>query len=127
MGNGFALSAVLQLGRTGLARAVDATEYLGIRFDAVTDDTAVAVRAHRCQRVDRAFEAIEGVALSPHNYFKRFVIIILADFTSRHIEFVRARRGDWRCPFTVANEFSSQGAGLSNAGYRFAPMKFFWS
>jgi hypothetical protein len=50
---------------------VNAAEDLSVCFDTVTDDSAIAVRANRRQRVDCAFEAIEGVTLSTHNDFKR--------------------------------------------------------
>jgi len=43
---------------------MDTTENFPVRFDAVANDTAVAVGANRRQRVDCALEAIEGVAFS---------------------------------------------------------------
>jgi hypothetical protein len=91
------LNAVLQLRRTGRACAVDTTEDSSVRFDTVADDTAVAMGANRRQRVDCALEAIEGVTLSAHNHLKRLVIIVLANFASRHTQFVRARGGSRRC------------------------------
>ena len=57
----------------------------------MADDTAIAVRANRRQRVNCALEAIERVTLSAHDDFKRLVIIVLADFAFRHTQFVRAR------------------------------------
>src|SRR2546430_4732680 len=51
---------------------------------AVTDDAALAVRANRCQRVDRALEAIEGVVLAGNNYLKGFVIFVFTNFTCSH-------------------------------------------
>jgi len=83
---------------------MDTTENFSVRFDAVADDTAVAVGANRRQRVDCALEAIKGVTLSGHDDFKRLVIIVLANFTCRHTQFVRARGGSRRCLFTVTNE-----------------------
>ena len=62
--------AVLQLRCAGRACTVNAAEDLSVCFDTVTDDSAIAVRANRRQRVDCAFEAIEGVTLSTHNDFK---------------------------------------------------------
>ena len=85
------LNAVLQLRCAGRACAVDTTEDFSVRFDAVADDTAIAVRANRRQRVNCALEAIEGVTLSAHDDFKRLVIIVLANFAFRHTQFVRAR------------------------------------
>ena len=68
---------------------MDAAEDLSVRFDTVTDDSAVAVQANRRQRVDCAFEAIEGVTLSAHNDFKRLVVFVLADFACMHTRFPR--------------------------------------
>jgi hypothetical protein len=91
------LSAVLQLRCAGRACTVDTTEDFFVRLDTVSDDTAVAVGANRRQRVDCALEAIKDVALAAHDYFKRLVIIVLANFALRHTQFVRARGGQWRC------------------------------
>jgi hypothetical protein len=74
----------------GRARAVDATENLSVRFDAMSDDPAVAMRANRRQRVDRALEAIEGVMLSGNDYFEGLVIFVLANFTCSHTHKFRA-------------------------------------
>ena len=63
---------------------MDTTEDFSVRFDAVSDDTAVAVGANRRQRVDCALEAVEGVTLSAHDDFKRLVIVVLANFACRH-------------------------------------------
>jgi hypothetical protein len=100
------LSAVLQLSCAGLACAVDTTEDLSVRLDAVADDTAVAVRANRRQRMDRTFEAVESVTLSAHDDFKRLVIFVLANFACRHTSFVRARRYRRRCLISLTRKFS---------------------
>jgi hypothetical protein len=63
---------------------MDAAKDLSIRFHAVADDPAVAVRANRRKRVDRALEAIEGVMLAGDDYFKRLVIFIFANFACSH-------------------------------------------
>jgi hypothetical protein len=63
---------------------MDTTEDVSVRFDAVADDAAVAVRANRRQRVDCALETVEGVTLSAHDHFKRLVVVVLANFASRH-------------------------------------------
>ena len=83
---------------------MDTTEDFSVRFDAVSDDTAVAVGANRRQRVDRALEAVESVTLSAHDDFKRLVIFVLANFACSHTQFVRTRGGQWWCLFIVANE-----------------------
>ena len=92
-----ASSAVLQLRCAGCACAVDTTEDLSVGFDAVAHDTAIAMRANRCERMDCALEAIKDVAVSLHDNLKRLVIIVLADFAFRHTQFVRVRGGQWRC------------------------------
>ena len=83
---------------------MDTAEDFSVRFHTVADDTAAAVRANRRQRVNCALEAIERVALSAHDDFKRLVIIVLADFAFRHTQFVSARGGSRRCLFTVADD-----------------------
>ena len=83
---------------------MDTTEDFALRFDAVADDTAIAVRANRRQRVDCALEAVEDVTLSSHDYFKRLVILVFANFAFRHTQFVRARGGSRGCLFMFSNE-----------------------
>ena len=63
---------------------MDATEDLSVGFYAVTDDPAVAVRANRRQRVDRALEAVKGMVRAGHDYLKRLVVFIFANFTCSH-------------------------------------------
>ena len=91
------LSAILQLRCAGCACTVDAAEDLSVCFDTVADDSAVAVRANRRQRVDCAFEAIEGVTLSAHNDFKRLVVFVFANFAYWHTQSVRAGEASRRC------------------------------
>ena len=63
---------------------MDTAEDFSVRFHAVANDTAVAVRANRRQRVDRALETIKDVSLSAHDHFERLVIVVLANFACRH-------------------------------------------
>ena len=63
---------------------MDTAKDLSIGFHAVSDYPAVAVRANRRERVDRALEAIECVTLAGNDYFKRLVIFIFADFAYSH-------------------------------------------
>ena len=79
-----ALNAVLQCCFAGGTRAMNAAIDLPIGFHTVPDDPAVAVRAHRRQRVDGAFETIECVMFSGYDHFKRLVIFILANFACSH-------------------------------------------
>ena len=70
---------------------------LSVGFHAVPDDPAVAVWADRRERVDRAFEAVEGVILSGYDPFKRLVIFILANFAFSHTHLFRASAALRRC------------------------------
>ena len=89
---------------------MDTAEDFSVRFHTVADDTAAAVRANRRQRVNCALEAIKGMAFSAHDDFKRLVIIVLADFAFSHTQFVRARRGHWRCLIWRKRKFSAGGS-----------------
>ena len=53
-------------------------------LNAVTNNPAVTMRADRCQRVDRALEAIEGVVLASDNHLKGLVIFIFTNFACSH-------------------------------------------
>ena len=63
---------------------MDATEDFAPLLHAVPYDSAVAVRANWCQRVNCALEAIKGVMLAGNDYFKRLVIFIFANFACSH-------------------------------------------
>jgi hypothetical protein len=63
---------------------MDPTEDLSVGFHTVTDDSALAVRTNRCQRVDRALETIERVMLAGYDHFKRLVIFVFANFACSH-------------------------------------------
>ena len=66
-------------------RAIDATVNFPVLLDPVSNDTAIAVRAMRRQRVNRAFETVERVMLALHHHLERFVIFVFANFACRHI------------------------------------------
>ena len=83
---------------------MDTTEDFAFRFDAVADDAAIAMRANRREHVDCALEAVEDVTFSAHDYFKRFVILVFANFAFRHTQIVRTRGGLWRCLFTAGDD-----------------------
>lgn len=53
-------------------------------LEAVTDDAGPAMRARRCQRMDRAFEAVKDVRLTIVNHLKGLVVIIPAGFADCH-------------------------------------------
>jgi hypothetical protein len=86
---GIRLIAVFQLRLASFARAIDATEDLPVRLDAVADDPAIAMRADRRQCMDRALEAVESVTLPGDHYFERLVVIVFANFTCRHTNVTR--------------------------------------
>jgi hypothetical protein len=82
---------------------MNAAEDLSVSFHAVSDDSAVAVRADRRQRVDRAFEAIERVMLAGYDHFKRLVIFIFANFACRHTQ-ILSRLGSFAAVSTSFQE-----------------------
>jgi hypothetical protein len=58
-------------------------------FDAMADDPASTVRAHRRQRVDGALEGIERMGLAVERYRKRLVIIVFAHLALCHVTISR--------------------------------------
>ena len=113
------LDAILQLRCAGRARAVDTTEDLSVRFDAMANDTAVAVGTNRRERMDRALEAIENMAFSADYDFKRLIIIVLANLACRHTQF-RSRERTLPVVFIFHSRmrFSGERASIINVGYR---------
>jgi hypothetical protein len=69
---------------------MNAAEDLSVSFNAVPDNSAVAVRANRRQRMDRALEAVERVVRPVNDHFKRLVVFIFANFACSHTEIFRA-------------------------------------
>jgi hypothetical protein len=78
------LNAVFQLRFARTAGAVDAAEDLPDCLHAMSDDSAVAMRTNRRQRVDRALEAVERVMLAGNDHLKRLVIFVFANFACSH-------------------------------------------
>jgi hypothetical protein len=76
---------------------MDATKDLSVGFHAMADHPALAVRANRRKRVNRALKAIEGVMLASDDHLKRLVIIIFANFACSHTQTVRAPSPSRRC------------------------------
>ncbi len=64
---------------------MDAAEDLTALLHAVPNNPAVAVRANRRERMNRALETVEGVMLAGNDHFKRLVIFIFANFAFSHI------------------------------------------
>ncbi len=92
---------------------MDAAKDLAVGFHTVTDDPAVAVRANRRKRVDRALKAIEDVALVGDDHFERLVIFVFANFAFRHTKSFGRRRlcGGVRFIFASENRFSPPAPG----------------
>ena len=53
-------------------------------LEAVTDDANAAMRARRCQRMDRTFEAVKDVGLTIVNDLKGLVVIVPTGFADCH-------------------------------------------
>lgn len=73
---------------------MNAAKDLSVLLDAMPDNAALAMRARRGKRMDRAFEAVEDVALPADDYFESFVIFVFANFALSHNNklFARATR-----------------------------------
>jgi hypothetical protein len=69
---------------------MNAAEDLAVSFNAVPDNPAVAVRANRRQRMDRALEPVERVVRPVNDHFKRLVVFIFANFACSHTQIFRA-------------------------------------
>ena len=100
---------------------MDAAEDFSSLLHAVTDDPAVAMRADRCQRVDRTLEAIEGMMLSGNNHFKGLVIFIFTNFACSHTKYL-----SHAVALAAVSDLFSQAkiifdlqirAGIANASY----------
>jgi hypothetical protein len=55
-----------------------------VHLDAVSDDPAIAMLAYGRDRLNRAFEAIEGMPDAGRNQFESFVVIVAANFALCH-------------------------------------------
>ena len=64
---------------------MDATKDFATLLHTVSNNPAVAVRANRGERVDRALETVEDVVLPGDNHFECLVVLIFANFACSHI------------------------------------------
>ena len=71
--------AIVNADDTGFLRAVGTAIERALGFDTMADDAALAVRARRRERMNRALETIENVRFSSVNHFKGLVVIVAAD------------------------------------------------
>jgi hypothetical protein len=76
--------AIVNTHDTGFLRAMSTAVERALGFDAMADDSALAVRARRRQCVDRALETVENVGLSGVNHFKGLIVVVSADFALGH-------------------------------------------
>jgi hypothetical protein len=63
---------------------MNAAKDLSVLLDAMPDHAALAMWAPRSERMDRAFETVEDVALPANDDFKCLVIFVSADFAFSH-------------------------------------------
>lgn len=78
------LSTITQFGNTLLLGTMITTEKSAIFFQAVTDNSDATYRAERCERMNRALEAIVSMSPTVLYYLECFVVIISAGFTFSH-------------------------------------------
>jgi len=71
--------------------AVSAAKEIAIRFCAVPNDAATAMRALWGKRLDGAFETIEGVMPPIHHHLEGLVIVVSARFAFSHFQTPFAR------------------------------------
>jgi RNase P/RNase MRP subunit POP5 len=76
--------AVAQARHAGLLGAMLAAEEGPLLLQSVADDADAAILACRRQRMNGAFEAVEGVSGVTHRHLKGLVVIVSAGFTSGH-------------------------------------------
>ena len=48
-----------------------------IALDPVTDDATTAMSAYRCQFLNCALKAVEGIAPSVHDYVKTLIVVVV--------------------------------------------------
>src|SRR5262245_41313317 len=78
--------AIPELLHAGDLGAMGAAEDAALLLQAVADDAAAAVGAHRREGLDGALEAVERVRGASHRHLEGLVVVVSADFTgSRHV------------------------------------------
>jgi len=68
-----------------------AAKDLTLLFNAMPEYPTPAMRAGRRQGVNRALEAVKGMAFSCHGYFKSFVIVVSTRLTFCHMDVLRCK------------------------------------
>jgi hypothetical protein len=79
------LHPVVKTFDAGVCRTMRAAVKFATRFGTVSDDPATAVSARRGDRVNRTFEAIEGVCASALDDLKGLVVLVSANFAAGHL------------------------------------------
>jgi hypothetical protein len=80
------IGAILHLLVAAVPRAVRTAEELTRRLHAVTDDAAATMAALGSQRMDGAFEAVEGVPLAMgERDLESLVVLVAANFAGSHV------------------------------------------
>src|SRR6185436_328968 len=93
MRHGPRLGAIAEPGDAGLTGAAHAAVERAAGLHAVPDDPAIAMLARRSEKVDRALEAVEGVALPVQDHVEGLVVLVAAALAPRHdLSSPRARR-----------------------------------
>jgi hypothetical protein len=83
---------VLYIGGRYFAGAVGTTEELARNFHSMSNHFALAMFADRRNRLNRALEAVEYVAISSRDKLETFVVVISTDFALCHVASPIGRR-----------------------------------
>jgi hypothetical protein len=81
-GNG--IGSIRQIAATTVPRTVRTTVESAIGLETVPHDAAIAMLARRGQRMDRAFETVEGMGTSTLYDLEGLVVVVTADFADGH-------------------------------------------
>ena len=68
----------------GLMGTMGAAVHRAIRLNAVAEDFTLAMRANRCDGMDRAFEAVKNMRSPANAQFEALVVLIAADLAFSH-------------------------------------------
>ncbi len=80
-----ALDAIFQTFYPFPLCAMGAAINSAVSLYAMPHDPVSALRASRCEGVDRTFKTVESMSFPGHNYFKSFVVLVPTFFTLRHL------------------------------------------
>jgi hypothetical protein len=92
MWSGRRAEPVAQADDAGHLGAMLTAEERAVLLEPVADDADAAILAGRRQRMDRAFEAVEGMGGAVHAHLERLVVVVAAGFTSGHGDLASACR-----------------------------------